>query len=135
MVVKLRFGVSITRILQITVFLCSSVAPFAGNNSEVAAQSLTDSVQELLASFMDNASSRLEHEVCSVCMYVCVCVCVCMCVCMYVCVCLHVCVCVCVYVSAFLCVCVCVCICVCLHAHVCVHACVHVCVCITCIQK
>ena len=64
-------------------FLRSSVAPVAGNSSEVAAQSLTDSVQELLASFMDNASSRLEHEVCSIS----VCVCVCVRVCVYVCVC------------------------------------------------
>ena len=50
---------------------CSSVAPVAGNNREVAAQSLTDSVQELLTSFLDDARSRLEHEVClSVCLSV-----------------------------------------------------------------
>ena len=70
----------------------SSVAPVAGNNSEVAAQSLTDSVQELLASFMDNARSRLEHEVCNVCVCVCVCVCARMRTCVRVCVCMRACV-------------------------------------------
>ena len=85
---------------------CSSVAPVASSNSEVAAQSLNDSVQQLLTSFMDNARSRLEHEVC-----VCVCVCVCVSVCMDVYImCVHACV----YVCVFMCMCVCVCLCVCM---------------------
>ena len=100
----------------------SSVAPVAGNNSEVAAQSLTDSVQQLLTSFMDNARSRLEHEVCVV--YLCVCLCLCTCVCVLcVCVC-----CVCVLCVCFVCVCVCMCV-VC----TCVRVCVCVCVVCTCV--
>ena len=99
---------------------CSSVAPVAGNNSEVAAQSLTDSVQQLLTSFMDNARSRLEHEVCpSVCVLYALCVvfvymhaCVCVCVCAYarVCACVCVCVCVCACACARTCVCMCACV-------------------------
>ena len=74
---------------------CSSVAPVASSNSEVAAQSLNDSVQQLLTSFMDNAKSRLEHEVCVfVCTYVYI-VCVCICVCVRLCVCVCLCACVC----------------------------------------
>ena len=40
---------------------CSSVAP--SNDRQIAAQSLTDSVQELLTSFIDDARARLETEV------------------------------------------------------------------------
>jgi len=43
------------------VHYCSSVAP--SNNRQIAAQSLTDTVQELLASFMDDVRARLEEEV------------------------------------------------------------------------
>ena len=46
----------------IIVHHCSSVAP--SNNRQIAAQSLTDSVQELLTAFMDDARARLETEVC-----------------------------------------------------------------------
>ena len=114
--------------------LCSSVAPVASSNSEVAAQSLNDSVQQLLTSFMDNARSRLEHEVCvSVCMYVyimcvhaCVYVCVfmCMCVCsvfIRVCVCMHMCVFVCMYAWVWV-----LFMCMCLHVYL--YVCIFVCV-------
>ena len=147
MMVLVRMDYSVLVVYYVST-LCSSIAPVASSNSEVAAQSLNDSVRQLLTSFMDNVRSRLEHEVCvfvrmyvrmctlCACAYVYVCVFMCMrvfmCMCVYV-VCLYECACVCTYVCLCVCMhgcgcysCVCVRMCICM----CVYLCVYVCTCV-----
>ena len=77
---------------------------------------------------VQDAMSRPEVSLRTLCVYVCVCVCECIRVCLSVCACVCACVCLCVCVC--MCVRVCECVCMCVYVCVCVCMCVYVYVCV-----